>query len=150
MGEEGTIFIYTTYEQRIQRELAEQLPQYAGELNRIHSRFVDLCALIKNHYYNLAFHGSFSLKSVLPTLVPEMDYQNLAIQEGSMASLEYLRMIDPTTLAADKTEIRNNLLAYCGQDTLAMVKIREVLLGKTKGGLFLGSGPRQHTENEIF
>jgi hypothetical protein len=133
LGEEGTIFIYTTYEQRILRELAEQLPQYADELNRIHSRFVDLCALIKNHYYNLAFHGSFSLKSVLPTLVPEMDYQNLAIQQGGMASLEYLRMIDPKTLAAEKKKIRNNLLAYCSQDTLAMVKIRDELTSREFG-----------------
>lgn len=130
LGNEGTIFIYTTYEQRILCELAEQLPIYAKDLNMLQGRFVDLCALIKNEYYNPAFHGSFSLKYVLPALVPEMDYQNLAIQEGGMASLEYLRMIDPKTLPADKAEIRKNLLAYCGQDTLAMVKIREVLMMK--------------------
>ena len=59
-----------------------------------------------------------------------MNYQNLAIQEGGMASLEYLRMIDPNTPAADKRQIRPNLLAYCGQDTLAMVKIHEVLREK--------------------
>lgn len=132
LGSEGTIFIYTTYEQRIVRELAEQLSQYAGELNRLHSRFKDLCAIIRNNYYNTGFHGSFSLKYVLPALVPEMSYQNMAIQEGGMASLEYLRMIDAGTPAADKTEIRNSLLAYCGQDTLAMLKIREVLMGKFK------------------
>jgi predicted RecB family nuclease len=135
LGDEGTIFIYTTYEQRILRELAELLPQYADTLEGLHRRFVDLCAVIKNHYYNPRFHGSFSLKSILPALVPEMDYQNLAIQEGGMASLEYLRMIDPKTPAAEKKEIRNNLLVYCGQDTLAMVRIREVLLGKLKRAL---------------
>ena len=59
-----------------------------------------------------------------------MDYQNLAIQEGGMASLEYLRMIDTKTPAAEKKEIRNNLLEYCGQDTLAMERIRDVLLKK--------------------
>ncbi|MBN1546224.1 MAG: DUF2779 domain-containing protein [Syntrophaceae bacterium] len=133
LGKRGTIFIYTTYEQRILRDLAEQLPQYADDLNMLHRRFIDLCALIKTHYYHPAFHGSFSLKYVLPAIVPEMDYQNLAIQEGGMASLEYLRMIHPKTPVAEKKEIRKNLLAYCGQDTLAMVKIREVLLSKTKG-----------------
>jgi len=132
LGNEGTIFIYTTYEKRILRELAEQLPQYADDLNLLHSRFVDLCAIIKDYYYNPAFHGSFSLKYVLPAIVPEMGYKNMAIQEGGMASLEYLRMIDPKTTAADKAEIRNNLLAYCGQDTLAMVKIRKVLLEKCR------------------
>lgn len=130
LGNEGTIFIYSTYEQRLLRELAEQLPQFADDLNMLHRRLVDLCAIIKRHYYNPAFHGSFSLKDVLPALVPEMDYQNLAIQEGGMASLEYLRMIDPKTPAADKNKIRNNLLAYCYQDTLAMLRIRDMLLEK--------------------
>ena len=131
LGSKGTIFIYTTYDQRILRELAEQLPQFADRLNALNGRFVDLCALIKNGYYHPAFHGSYSLKSVLPALVPEMNYQNLAIQEGGMASIEYLRMIDPKTPAADKKAIRENLLAYCGQDTLAMVEIREALLKKS-------------------
>jgi hypothetical protein len=131
LGQEGTIFIYTTYEQRILRDLAEHLPQYAVQLNRLHDRFVDLCALIKAHYYHPAFHGSFSLKYVLPALVTDMGYQNLTIQEGGVASFEYLRMIDPKTPTVEKKEIRKNLLAYCGQDTLAMVKIREILI-KTK------------------
>jgi hypothetical protein len=130
LGEKGTIFIYTAYEQRILRDMTEQLPQYADQLNKLHGRLVDLCALIKARYYHPAFHGSFSLKYVLPALVTNMDYQNLAIQEGGMASLEYLRMIDPKTPMAEKKEIRKNLLAYCGQDTLAMVRIREVLLKK--------------------
>ena len=130
LGEEGTIFIYAAYEQRVLRDLAEHLPQYADHLNQLHSRFVDLYALIKAYYYNPAFNGSFSLKDVLPALVPEMDYQKLAIREGGMASLEYIRMLDPETPIAKKREIRKNLLAYCNQDTLAMVKIRDVLLGK--------------------
>jgi hypothetical protein len=132
LGNEGTIFIYTRYEQKILRDLSEHLPQYTEDLNMLHSRFADLKAIIKDGYYNNAFHGSFSLKNVLPALVPEMDYQNLSIQEGGMASLEYLRMIDPKTPPMDKKEIRKNLLAYCGQDTFAMVKIREVLLEKFK------------------
>ena len=56
-------------------------------------------------------------------------------QEGGMASLEYLRTVELKTPAGDKTEIRNNLLAYCSQDTLAMVRIRDVLLEKLKRAL---------------
>jgi hypothetical protein len=131
LGAVGTIFIYTPYEQRILRELAEQLPQFADDLASLRDRFVDLWAIIKAHYYHPAFRGSFSLKYVLPVLVAEMGYQDLAIQEGGMASQEYLRMIDELTPAPEKARIRENLLAYCGRDTLAMVKIREVLLKKT-------------------
>ena len=39
-------------------------------------------------------------------------------------------MIDSSTSTNDKEKIKTNLLAYCGQDTLAMVKIREELLKK--------------------
>ena len=57
-----------------------------------------------------------------------MSYKNLTIQEGNQASLEYLRMNDPSTPASEKAQIRKDLLIYCGQDTLAMVKIRQTLL----------------------
>ena len=65
---------------------------------------------------------------MLPALLPEMAYDKLEIQDGIQASLEYLRMIDSSTPAEVKNTIRKNLLTYCGQDTLAMVKIREELL----------------------
>jgi len=57
-----------------------------------------------------------------------MNYENLAIQEGQQAGLEYLRMIDPSTSTEERVRIKAALLAYCGQDTLTMVKIREKLL----------------------
>jgi hypothetical protein len=44
------------------------------------------------------------------------------------ASLDYLRTIDAKTLKDEKARIRDDLLTYCGQDTLAMVKIRDELL----------------------
>ena len=70
------------------------------------------------------------MKSVLPALVPEMSYSNLVIQEGSIASLEYLKMHDPSTKTKEKLEIKNNLLKYCGYDTLGMVQIRDELLSR--------------------
>ena len=65
--------------------------------------FGALWAVIREHYYHPAFHGSFSLKHVLPVLVPDMGYQDLAIQEGGTASQEYLRMIDPGRSPAEKS-----------------------------------------------
>jgi hypothetical protein len=71
-------------------------------------------------------NGSASLKDVLPALIPEMTYENLEIQEGGMASIYFLKLAQ----AQDKNErdhLRQALLDYCGQDTLAMVKILEKL-----------------------
>jgi hypothetical protein len=131
LGSAGTIFIYTTYETRILRELAESLPQYSDQLRATLDRFKDLYALIKRYVYHRQFHGSFSIKSVFPALVPSMGYDDLAIQEGSMASLEFLRMVALETPEKEREKIRESLLEYCGNDTLGMVKIREELLKRT-------------------
>jgi predicted RecB family nuclease len=128
LGTRGSIFIYTSYETTILNELVGHLPQCAEPLLAIIDRFKDLHAILRRHYYHPGFMGSFSLKAVLPALIPEMDYKNLNIQEGTEASLEYLRMIDPSSPEEEKEIIRRSLLEYCAHDTLAMVKIREKLL----------------------
>ena len=128
LGTEGSIVIYTSYETGVLNSLIEHFQQYAGELQSVIDRFVDLYAIIRQHYYHPKFYGSFSLKYVLPALVPEMSYENLSIQDGMQASLDYLRMIDHETPENEKDKIRDDLLIYCGQDTLAMVKIRDELL----------------------
>ncbi len=128
LGERGTIFTYSNYERRIVAGLAEYLPQRRQRLLAILDRFKDLQALIRRYFYTSAFRGSFSLKSVLPALVPSMSYEDLVIQEGTHASLEYLRMLDPKTQPEQKRKIEQALLDYCSYDTLAMVRIREALL----------------------
>jgi predicted RecB family nuclease len=131
LGTEGSIVIYTSYETGVLNSLIEHFHQYADELQSVIDRFVDLYAIIRRHYYHPKFYGSFSLKYVLPALVPEMRYENLSIKDGMQASLDYMRMIDSTTPEDEKARIRDDLLTYCGQDTLAMVKIRDELLNKT-------------------
>ena len=123
-----SIFIYTTYEQGITKDLAQYFPQRRNDLLLITNRFKDLCAIVKKHVYHPKFHGSFSLKFVLPAMVPDMDFGNLAIQEGNQASFEYLRMIDQSTSLEEKERIKKELLLYCSYDTLAMVKIRDELI----------------------
>lgn len=130
LGTAGSIVIYTSYETGVLNSIIEHFPQYADKLQAIIDRFVDLYAIIRNNYYHPKFYGSFSLKYVLPALLPEMSYDKLSIQDGMQASLEYLRMIHPDTPEDEKTTIRDDLLTYCGQDTLAMVKIRDELLSR--------------------
>jgi hypothetical protein len=69
-------------------------------------------------------NGSYSLKSVLPVLVPEMTYEGLEISDGAMASVAYFtmgEMSDPKELA----RLRKALLDYCRQDTLGLVRLLE-------------------------
>jgi len=132
LGKDGTIYVYTSYEKGILRQLTEAFPEYADDLQAIVDRFEDLYDIIRKQYYHPDFRGSFSLKSVLPALVPAMGYSHLTIQDGALASLAYLRMIDAATDPAEKSAIKADLLTYCGQDTLAMVKIREELLARAE------------------
>ena len=128
LGETGTIFIWAPYEKRIISDLSESIPHLDLELNALLPRLNDLNAIIRKNYYHRNFNGSFSLKAILPALVPDMDYAALEIQEGATASLEYLRFLNAKTPIGEKENIKSNLLAYCRLDTLAMVRIREVLL----------------------
>ena len=128
LGTNGSIVTYTTYEEGVIRGIAEDFSQYRDQLLALLGRVKDLHAIIRRNYYHPGFHGSFSLKSVLPALLPEMDYKNLEVQEGQQAGLEYLRMINNSTPFHEKEKIRKALLTYCGHDTLAMLKIREELL----------------------
>jgi hypothetical protein len=130
LGEKGSIVVYTTYEKGVLEGLVEYLPHYRARLHAVIDRLYDLHVVVKNHYYHPEFHGSFSLKAVLPAVVPEMEYDGMAIQEGQMASLQYLRMIDRETPPEEKEKIKKDLLTYCAQDTMAMVRISEELLGR--------------------
>ena len=68
---------------------------------------------------------------MLPALVPELGYQDLAIDNGLVASALIARlMFERASLTdADYEQERRDLLAYCERDTLAMVKLLEAVRG---------------------
>ena len=71
--------------------------------------------------------GRSSIKVVLPTLVPELSYEGLAIQDGMGAAVGYRRMMDPATATDEAEQLYRDLLDYCNLDTLAMVEIYRAL-----------------------
>lgn len=77
-------------------------------------------------FWDLKFQGSSSIKKVLPALVPDMNYKHLTVQRGDEAQVKYNEFIRMTDGAA-RTQLRRDLLAYCEQDSLAMVKVLERL-----------------------
>ena len=121
---EGPVLMYTPYERRVIQGLAEMFPDLAGALQAIDTRLVDLHPVTRVNYYHPDMLGSWSIKAVLPTIAPDMDYAQLeGIQEGTGASLAYLEAIDPETATARREEIRKDLLKYCKHDTEAMVRM---------------------------
>ena len=116
------------YEKTRLNDLIEALPHLGAELQGIVGRLWDLAPVIRSSVYHPHFYGSFSLKAVLPVLVPEMSYDALDIQEGTAAQIAYEEMIDAGTSPERKAELRQQLLEYCKHDTLAMVRLHEKCL----------------------
>jgi hypothetical protein len=125
----GDILTYNqSFEISRLNELAEVFPKYAKHLHRVTARIKDLMAPFRDRlYYTHTMQGSYSIKAVLPALVPDLSYDSLAIGNGNDASLAFERMVlDP---AGDHVALRKALLEYCGLDTLGMVKVLGVLEG---------------------
>ena len=127
LGTEGPIIVYNApFEGSRMKELAEAFSDLAPALLAAVDRLFDLLPLARNHYYHLDMKGSWSIKAVLPTIAPELDYSNLTVSHGGMAQDAYLDLIGIELSDVEKAELRKALLAYCEQDTWAMVKIARV------------------------
>jgi hypothetical protein len=125
---DACVIVYNkSFEIMILRSLASWFPAYSGQIETIISNIRDLMnPFQKKDIYHWKQNGSWSLKSVLPTLVPELSYDGLDIREGGMAGEAY-RAMNRSTDQDEIEAIRRSLLEYCHLDTLAMVKILENL-----------------------
>jgi hypothetical protein len=122
----GPIFVYfKTYEEGRIKELAERHPQHAAALNRYSARLVDLLPIVRDNYYHPAMRGSFSIKKVLPTIAPELDYDALGeVSDGTAAQVAYLHAAFESGITDHRRqELKLKLLAYCKQDTWGMVAV---------------------------
>jgi hypothetical protein len=128
LGETGSIVVYAAFESQRLSELAAWLPEFAERIKTIHGRLWDLLPVVRNHVYHPAFAGSYSLKAVLPALVPEMSYDNMLVANGQAAGLAWDSLVRGTVDQAEQDKIRKALLEYCGQDTLALVTLLRTLL----------------------
>ena len=126
VGTEGSICSYSHYESTVLKELAAAVPERADELAAVSARLFDLLPVVRNTYYHPKFHGSFSIKSVLPVLVPGMDYDDLDIPDGRTASAQFMHAIRSGE-QQERQQTFDNLRAYCERDTLAMVRLRQAL-----------------------
>lgn len=117
------ILMYSPYERTQINQLAERVPVCAAELRALAAKLVDLAPLVRDHVYHPDFGGSFSLKDILHPLVPDLTYDDLAIVDGQVASVEIARLLFVAHLVEDRNQLRRDLLAYCERDTWAMVRL---------------------------
>lgn len=132
VGETGTICVYSEYERYLLLALGDWLPHLKPALLKVVRRLWDLLSVIQQQYYHPDFKGSFSIKTVLPALVPELAYDDLAIQNGAVASVMYRRMVFDEPDLMERAKIAQELEAYCERDTRAMVELRRVLKARAE------------------
>lgn len=124
IGESGPVLVWSKgFEGSRLREMALMFPEHSQWLLAVVERMVDLLPIYRMHYYHREMRGSWSLKSVLPTLAPDLGYDDLQIGDGGAVQDAYRRAIQPDTSADEREFCRRHLLAYCERDTLAMTRL---------------------------
>ncbi|MBN2468541.1 MAG: DUF2779 domain-containing protein [Deltaproteobacteria bacterium] len=102
-------------------------PEHAEKIDTFIENIQDLMVPFrKKDVYQWQMNGSYSIKNVLPALIPEMSYEGMAINSGDMASSAWFAMAEMND-PEEREKKRRALLEYCKLDTLAMVKILEKL-----------------------
>jgi len=120
----GTVLAFNaSFEIMVLKNLRKSFPQYTKEINSIIDRMVDLAEPFKEkHIYSRNMAGSYSIKKVLPVMVPEFRnaYKNLnLIHNGGEAMQGFKKFIEMEN-CAEKEIYRKSLIEYCKLDTLAM------------------------------
>jgi hypothetical protein len=125
---EGSIITYSSFEKTTISKLSKTFPNLSDDLQSLIDRIVDLeqCIRCVNHP---EFCGRTSIKIVLPVLVPDLSYEGLEIADGDVALVTFAMMAQGKMDTSEMERKRAALLEYCKMDTLAMVRLHEVLHG---------------------
>jgi len=125
----GSVVVFNkSFEIKINNDLGYTFPQFADALENINERMVDLLEPFRSrNLYHPAMLGSASLKSVLPAFVHELNYNDLEISDGEIASIMYMHCLKNLVPEEQKRQIYKNLRDYCRLDTLAEIKLVDVL-----------------------
>jgi len=128
LGSTGHIIVYNeVFEKGVLQNLSLLFPDLKAALDLIIDRLWDLMEIFKTDYKDFKFGGSYSIKNILPVLVPKLTYDSLEIQKGDQAQLVWQQLINSEDSQEQKL-LEAALLAYCKLDTLAMVEIYRRLL----------------------
>jgi len=131
IGKVGSIIVWNkTFEGlHINKHLAIRLPEYADLIQNINARIFDLMTIFSRQLYiHPDFHGSASIKKILPVLCPKLSYKELDIGNGSEAMNTWNKLVTEDIEEKEKKEIEKAMLEYCGLDTYAMYAIWKHLM----------------------
>jgi hypothetical protein len=122
----GSIVVWNkSFEGKQNERMGEIHPEYKEFCEDMNNRLYDLMDIFqKGCYTDPSCKGSYSIKKILPALIPELSYKDMDIGDGATAMTSWYELVYGD---GDKA-IKDNLLKYCELDTWAMVKIYEELV----------------------
>jgi len=134
-GDWPVLVYHQKYELDVLGALCEMFPDLAEDLGIIMKNVVDLLPVVRDHVCHPGFitkralsSSTYSIKNVLPVLVPSMSYADLdGVAEGGEASRVFAAIVHGVYTGREADDFRQQLLDYCAQDTLAMVEIQKAL-----------------------
>jgi hypothetical protein len=129
---DGPIFAYNaSFEERVLFRLADLVTEHSASLCAIAGRLVDLWPVVRDAYYHRDMRGSWSIKSVMPTIDVTLGYEHLGeVQEGDGAQQAFLALRSGALTQERAKSLRAALLRYCKHDTWVMVVLRRFLCGE--------------------
>lgn len=129
IGVKGSVIVWhQSFEENRNKEMAQEMPDYADFLLDTNRRMFDLEQLFVNqHLVHNDFNGRTSIKAVLPVLAPSHSYKEMDIQNGQNASVRWFDAVTGAVGADEAEHTFEALLKYCCLDTLAMVEIYRYL-----------------------
>lgn len=126
----GAIIAYNAaFERRCVRDLAESFPDLAQALIEIEARIVDLLPVTREVYYHRDQRGSWSIKAVLPTIAPDLAYDDLEVKDGGAAQQAWFEAARAETSNTRRDQLKAGLETYCERDTEAMIVLLRRLTG---------------------
>lgn len=122
----STMAWHKSFELGCNTRLAHLHPAKAEFLSGLSERTIDLEIPFQKDYIDWGFRGSSSIKKVLPVMSPELQYRDDEVHDGTGAVEAWTQMIG-LEAGCERSELRRQLLEYCKLDTLAMVRIFNVI-----------------------
>ena len=112
------------FENTRNKEIGELFPDLLDDFLCINERTYDLKEIFSTGlYFDLHFKGSSSIKKVLPVLT-DISYDGLDVGNWAIAMKELVKLVDNQSEdSIIKRKLAEDLLIYCGQDSLAMLEI---------------------------
>lgn len=129
-AEGAAIAWHARFERDVVLRLAHVFPDLADRLHNLAARIVDLLPVARDHWYHRDQRGSWSIKAVLPTIAPQLNYADLEVKDGGKAVEAYREATRGDCTPSRRMALDHALRVYCGRDVEAMrVIARRLVVG---------------------